>query len=143
MEPERRPIGYWLKHLDRLIDQAFERALDADGLTRRHWQVLNTLAAGPTTNAALTAALQPFVQGESMTIEVIITDFLDRGWVRNVPDGGVEISERGRAAHEAAMQRVAETRQALRCGITDDEYVTVIRILQRMASNLESRPEAI
>jgi DNA-binding MarR family transcriptional regulator len=140
MEPERRPIGYWLKHLDRLIDQAFERALDADGLTRRHWQVLNTLAAGPTTNAALTAALQPFVQGESMTIEVIITDFLDRGWVRNVPDGGVEISERGRAAHEAAMQRVAETRQALRCGITDDEYVAVIRILQRMASNLESRP---
>jgi acylphosphatase len=78
-----------------------------------------------------------------MTIEVIITDFLDRGWVRNVPDGGVEISERGRAAHEAAMQRVAETRQALRCGITDDEYVTVIRILQRMASNLESPPEAI
>lgn len=143
MEPERRPIGYWLKHLDRLIDQAFERALDADGLTRRHWQVLNTLAAGPTTNAALTAALQPFVQGESMTIEVIITDFLDRGWVRNVPDGGVEISERGRAAHEAAMQRIAETRQALRCDITDDEYVTVIRILQRMASNLESRPEAI
>jgi acylphosphatase len=143
MEPERRPIGYWLKHLDRLIDQAFERALDADGLTRRHWQVLNTLAAGPTTNAALTAALQPFVQGESMTIEVIITDFLDRGWVRNVPDGGVEISERGRAAHEAAMQRVAETRQALRRGVTDDEYVTVMRILQRMASNLESRPEAI
>jgi acylphosphatase len=143
MEPERRPIGYWLKHLDRLIDQAFERALDADGLTRRHWQVLNTLAAGPTTNAALTAALQPFVQGESMTIEVIITDFLDRGWVRNVPDGGVEISERGRAAHEAAMLRVAETRQALRRGVTDDEYVTVMRILQRMASNLESRPEAI
>ena len=143
MEPERRPIGYWLKHLDRLIDQAFERALDADGLTRRQWQVLNALAAGPTTIAALTAALQPFVQGESMTTEVIIIDFLDRGWVRNVPDGGVEISERGRAAHEAAMQRVAETRQALRCGITDDEYVTVIRILQRMASNLESRPEAI
>lgn len=114
MEPERRPIGYWLKHLDRLIDQAFERALDADGLTRRHWQVLNTLAAGPTTNAALTAALQPFVQGESMTIEVIITDFLDRGWVRNVPDGRVEISEPGGATHEAAMQRVAETRQALR-----------------------------
>jgi hypothetical protein len=76
MEPERRPIGYWLKHLDRLIDQAFERALDADGLTRRHWQVLNTLAAGPSTNAALTAALQPFAQGDSMAIEVVINDFL-------------------------------------------------------------------
>jgi len=31
MEPERRPIGYWLKHLDRLIDEAFERALDDVG----------------------------------------------------------------------------------------------------------------
>jgi DNA-binding MarR family transcriptional regulator len=138
MEPERRPIGYWLKHLDRLIDEAFERALDADGLTRRHWQVLNTLAAGPSTAAALTAALQPFVQEDAKAVEVIIKDFFDRGWVRNVPDGGVEISERGRAVHEAAMKRVAETRQDLRRGITDDEYVCVVRILQRMASNLES-----
>ena len=138
MEPERRPIGYWLKHLDRLIDEAFERALDADGLTRRHWQVLNTLAAGPSTTAALTAALQPFVQEDAKAVEVIIKDFFDRGWVRNVPDGGVEISERGRAVHEAAMNRVAETRQDLRRGITDDEYVSVVRILQRMASNLES-----
>jgi DNA-binding MarR family transcriptional regulator len=138
MEPERRPIGYWLKHLDRLIDEAFERALDADGLTRRHWQVLNTLAAGPSTAAALTAALQPFVQEDAKAVEVIINDFFDRGWVRNVPDGGVEISERGRAVHEAAMKRVAETRQDLRRGITDDEYVSVVRILQRMASNLES-----
>ena len=138
MEPERRPIGYWLKHLDRLIDQALERTLDADGLTRRHWQVLNTLAAGPSTNAALTAALQPFVEDDAKAVEVVLNDFLGRGWVRNVPAGGVEISERGRAAHEAAMQRVAETRQALRRGITDDEYVSVVRILQRMASNLES-----
>jgi len=138
MEPERRPIGYWLKHLDRLIDEAFERALDADGLTRRHWQVLNTLAAGPSTAAALTAALQPFVQEDPKAVEVIIRDFFDRGWVRDVPDGGVEISERGRAVHEAAMKRVAETRQDLRRGITDDEYVSVVRILQRMASNLES-----
>jgi hypothetical protein len=139
MEPERRPIGYWLKHLDRLIDQAFERALDADGLTRRHWQVLNTLAAGPSTNAALTAALQPFVEDDAKAVEVVRNDFLGRGWVRNIPDGGLEISEQGRTAHEAAMQRVAETRQALRRGITDDEHVSVIRILQRMASNLESR----
>jgi DNA-binding MarR family transcriptional regulator len=138
MEAERRPIGYWLKHLDRLIDQAFEQALDADGLTRRHWQVLNTLAAGPSTDAALTAALQPFVEEDAKAVEAIINDFLARGWVRNIPDGGVEISERGRAAHGAAMQRVAETRQALRRGITDDEYVSVVRILQRMASNLES-----
>src|SRR5262245_22879448 len=99
MEPEQRPIGYWLKRLDRLIDQAFERALDANGLTRRHWQVLNTLAAGPSTEAALAAALQPFVEGDAKAVEVVINEFLDRGWVRHVDDGGIQISERGRAAH--------------------------------------------
>jgi hypothetical protein len=70
----------------RLIDEAFERALDADGLTRRHWQVLNTLAAGPSTNAALTAALRPFVEDDAKAVEVVNNDFLGRGWVRNVPD---------------------------------------------------------
>jgi hypothetical protein len=66
---------------------------------------LNTLAAAPSTNAALTAALQPFVEGDSMAIEVIINDFLGRGWVRNLFVGGLEISEPGRAAHEAARRR--------------------------------------
>ena len=31
-EQDRRPIGYWLKHLDRLIEQSFERTLGAEGL---------------------------------------------------------------------------------------------------------------
>jgi len=138
MEADRRPIGYWLKHVDRLIDDGLERALEADGLSRRHWQILNTLASGPTTRAALTIALQPFVGGNANAVEDIIDDFIAREWVRNFADGGLEISEHGRAAHEAEMKRVIETRQALRSGITDDEYMSVIRILQRMASNLES-----
>jgi hypothetical protein len=36
MEPERRPIGYWLKHLDRLIDPS---ATCEPLLTRGHYGV--------------------------------------------------------------------------------------------------------
>jgi hypothetical protein len=36
------------------------------------------------------------------------------------------------------MRRVAGTRQLLRRGIADDEYLNVVAILQRTASNLES-----
>jgi DNA-binding MarR family transcriptional regulator len=138
MEPDRRPIGYWLKHLDRLIDGALERALATDGLSRRHWQVLNSLAAGPGTRAALAATLRPFVGDDASAVEPVIHDILARGWIREVVNGGLEISEQGRSAHEAAMQRVAATREVLRRGITDDEYLTVIGILKRMSSNLES-----
>jgi hypothetical protein len=35
------------------------------------------------------------------------------------------------------MRRVTEIRERLRRGLTDDEYLTVIRVLQRMAANLK------
>ena len=31
-EQDRRPIGYWLKHVDRLIEESLERTLGAEGL---------------------------------------------------------------------------------------------------------------
>jgi hypothetical protein len=34
-----RPIGWWLKHLDGLIEAAFDRAL-ATERPRRHWQTV-------------------------------------------------------------------------------------------------------
>jgi hypothetical protein len=51
MADDRRPIGYWLKHLDSMIEGTFERTLASEGLTRRHWQVLNTLHTQPSTPA--------------------------------------------------------------------------------------------
>jgi DNA-binding MarR family transcriptional regulator len=138
MEPERRPIGYWLKHLDGLIERAFEGALGAAGLTRRHWQVLNTIASESATSGAVAKALQPFVGDDVSAINSIVHDLVGRGWVRKQADGRYAISDKGRAAHATAMNRVAETRNLLRQGITDDEYITLVRILQRMASNLES-----
>ena len=61
MAEDRRPIGYWLKHLDRLIEGNFERTLASEGLTRRHWQALNTLRTRPSTRAEIAAALAPFL----------------------------------------------------------------------------------
>lgn len=43
---EKRPIGYWLKELDRLINERFDEDLAAGELSRRHWQMLHSLAEG-------------------------------------------------------------------------------------------------
>src|SRR5262245_51018485 len=137
MQHDRQPIGYWLKRLDRLIDEAFERTLGADGLTRRHWQVLNTLVGGAASGASLAAALQPFIENGA-NVEQVVDDLLQRNWARRLPDGTISVSDQGRAAHAALVGRVAETRQRLRRGITDDEYLQVVRVLQRMSANLES-----
>jgi hypothetical protein len=43
MREDRCPIGYWIKHLDGLIEVTVDRTLTGQGVTRRHWQALNTL----------------------------------------------------------------------------------------------------
>ena len=37
MTGERRPIGYWLKRLDGLIERTFERNLADEGVPRRDY----------------------------------------------------------------------------------------------------------
>ena len=54
-----RPIGFWLKLVDRLIDEQFDRTLGAHDVSRRQWQLLNILAARPAAPAELDAAIQP------------------------------------------------------------------------------------
>jgi hypothetical protein len=48
-----KPIGYWLKTLDRLIDEYFDRAPADQGVQRRHWQILNILQASPAPDAEI------------------------------------------------------------------------------------------
>ena len=55
----QRPLGYWLKLVDSLIDEQFAATLEEHGVTRRQWQVLNLLEQQPATEAQLDAGLSP------------------------------------------------------------------------------------
>ena len=41
---DRRPIGYWLRVVDGLLTHEFAVALEAEGLSRRDWMLLNVLS---------------------------------------------------------------------------------------------------
>ena len=56
MSDDNKPIGWWLKEVDRLLELSFEQVLAADGLTRRQWQALNA-AAGPESVATALATV--------------------------------------------------------------------------------------
>jgi DNA-binding MarR family transcriptional regulator len=133
-----RPIGYWLKHLDRLIEDTFSRTLAGEGLTRRHWQVLNTLADGPASPAELTTALEPFLRGDPAGQAQTVDDLLRRGWASRDQDGQLCLTPGGRTAHQAIKDRVRQARGLVLRGVSADEYATVISTLARMAANLET-----
>ena len=132
-----RPIGYWLKELDRLIDQQFERQLEEAGLSRRQWQLLNLLEDGPRSIPELESELEPFLQDDPDDLSEAISGLVIRGWADS-QDNVVTLTETGRAQFGRVKAKVAELRQDLMIGISADEYRATIDVLARMAANLAS-----
>jgi DNA-binding MarR family transcriptional regulator len=139
IEPaSRRPIGYWLKHLDRLIEDTFSRTLAEQGLTRRHWQVLNTLARDPASPAELTKALEPFLGDDQAGQAAVVADLIRRDWASPDQDGRLRLTGHGRTAHQRTQEQVQRTRELMLHGIGGGEYTAAIGILSKMAANLEA-----
>src|SRR4051794_21201458 len=108
---DQRPIGFWLKLVDRLIDEQFATTLEEHGVTRRQWQLLNVLSLGPSTVEQLDNAIAPFLaggeSGESSTEH--LTELIDSGWVDATPSG-YEVTERGKTAFDRLSEVVGQQR---------------------------------
>lgn len=131
-----RPIGYWLKKLDRLIDEQFEEQLGEAGLSRRQWQVINLLEGDPRSVPELQSELEPFLQEDPDDLTDALSGLVTRGWVAS-QDNIVNLTETGQAQLKLIEAKVTELRQASMAGISPEEYQTTIDVLARMARNLE------
>jgi hypothetical protein len=106
-----QPIGYWLKHLDGLIDAAFDRVFFETGLTRRHWQAMNAPAS---------------------TTPPIMAELQARGWVA---EGA--LTPEGEKARAALLRRVEGIRGTLMSGLSQEDYERTVSVLEHMANNLQ------
>jgi len=134
---EQRPIGYWLKLVDRLIDQQLAATLDAHGVTRRQWQLLNVLARGVATVEQLDEAIAPFLGADDPAESAAehLTKLIDNAWVDATPHG-YELTERGRTAFGTLSDVVGQQRAQVAQGITEREYQETVGVLEKMARNL-------
>lgn len=131
------PIGYWLKHLDRLIENDFDRILAAESLGRRHWQVLHSLHEGAATLAVLDERLAPFLDEEEFSVAPVVEGLRERGWVEGL--ASLSLTEAGTRAHAELFERVEESRRRLGEGISERDYRAAVEVLERMSANLENR----
>jgi DNA-binding MarR family transcriptional regulator len=133
---DSRPIGFWLKLVDRLIDEQFAATLEEHGVTRRQWQLLNVLSREPATVQQLDAAVAPFLsadEGESSAEH--LSELIESAWVDATPTG-YELTDRGRAAFDRLAAVVDELRGRLSEGLTREQYDETVAALERMARNL-------
>ncbi|MEV7551668.1 MarR family transcriptional regulator [Amycolatopsis sp. NPDC089917] len=117
-----KPIGFWFAHLHQALESSLEKVLADESLTRRHWQVLNTIDSG----ASVDDALSPF--GERRET---VADLRARGWIDD--DG---LTGTGREVHLRIKTKVGAFRSRATEGISDEEYRTTVGVLERMAANL-------
>ena len=59
-----KPLGWWLRHVHELLESSMAHALRAESVTRRQWQVLNTIALGARTLDDVDTTMAPFVTEE-------------------------------------------------------------------------------
>ncbi|WP_225726429.1 MULTISPECIES: hypothetical protein [unclassified Nocardia] len=131
---ELRPIGYWLKELDRLINARFEADMAVGGLTRRHWQMLNSLADGPHPAAEVRDGLTPFWT-EPGEWDAELAELIRRDWVTERA-GVLELTDAGRDTHRRMLDLSERRRADLMKGLTDGQYIATVRTLERMAANM-------
>ncbi|MDJ0355738.1 MarR family transcriptional regulator [Paenarthrobacter sp. PH39-S1] len=132
----QRPLGFWLKLVDGLINQQFDGLVEEHGVTRRQWQIMNVLTGSPSTEAELTKVLKPFFDSESdVSAAEPVAELVDSGWVAD--DGGqFMLTAIGRESLARLSEVVERNRTQIAEGIPEEEYDAAVDVLQRMAHNL-------
>jgi DNA-binding MarR family transcriptional regulator len=135
------PIGYWLKRADTLFTELTNQLQAANGVTRSEWQVLNLLyEAGGLSYERLFEFMRTFVKPPEL--DAILARFKREGWVERTEEGVFQLSEEGQSRHSEILDIQQEARQQAFTGVNEEEYATLMRVLQRIVSNLESGPES-
>lgn len=133
-----RPIGFWLKLVDRLIDERLEATLTEHGVTRRQWQLLNVLERGAADLDTLDAAVAPFLAsdpGDPESSAEHLEELVESGWLA-LEAGRYALTETGAGVVERLRAVVGEQRRAIGEGIGEEQYAETLAVLERMARNL-------
>lgn len=133
--PLRQPLGFWTARAAEVIRNRTRGALAEAGLSQPEWWVLHQLSlkVDGTARSIVVDTVGPNETPE--VIEDAIDAGVRKGWISA---RGAEL--RLTAAGQAVFDRGARTQAALQSermqGVSDDDFVTTIVVLQRVIENL-------
>lgn len=129
-----RPLSYWTSTINRLIDEQVEDAVEATGITRPQWRVLDRLAAGAVEAEHAVGLLAPYAGGEapSVVLDALVQAGLaeERGQDYRLTSAGEQRVEELRAG---PVQAVVDRATA---DLAPGEHEAVLTGLEHVARNL-------
>ncbi|MGW9305656.1 MULTISPECIES: MarR family winged helix-turn-helix transcriptional regulator [Streptomyces] len=135
----RQPIGYWSWAAHEATVTHIRAALAEHGLTQPPWWVINQLIGAEEDGrgrAELAAFLGGYLDTGADGIEAAVGELLDRGLITQDDGARLRLTPEGRALRDRAFTRVMRAREEIHEGVTDEEFVAALKVLQRMIHNV-------
>ncbi len=131
----RQPAGYWTWAAYNAIVTRTRTALAELGTTQPQWWTLNQLATTPKPRTEVADLLRNYLDTGPETMESEIDATLAQGWTTETPDGLLSLTPEGRTFYEkaAAVQSALWTER--HADISDADYLTTLKVLQRFIHN--------
>lgn len=133
--PENQPIGFWTVRAGEAIRNRTRSALEAVDVPQPQWWVLHQLTLHPD-GMDRTAMVKRIGPNDS---DAVVSEAIDAALAQGrASDDGerLHLTPTGRAAFDRAAAVQDELQQERMQGITHEEFVTTIRVLQRTCENV-------
>ncbi|TGB00048.1 MarR family winged helix-turn-helix transcriptional regulator [Streptomyces sp. MZ04] len=132
-----QPIGYWASAAGEAVVHHIRTMLAEAGLTQPQWWILNQIIAdGGRDKAEVVATLRGYLNVGDNSLHHNISALHDRALLTEDTDGRLRITDEGRRLRDDTAARQQKTRAEIHEGITDEEYIRTLKVLQRMIHNV-------
>jgi hypothetical protein len=141
-----QPVGYWAGLAHREVI-AYIRSRQAElGLNQPQFWLLRNLSpddlspdGAPRSLDDLGATMVDYLLPEDdLAAEAAV--LVERGWLSRADDGRFGITAEGEAARLRVKAIAPDVRAQIHEGVSDADYATTVRVLQRMIANVAPRP---
>ncbi|MEU2655393.1 MarR family winged helix-turn-helix transcriptional regulator [Streptomyces sp. NPDC007325] len=137
----KQPIGYWSWAAYSAIIARTRAALAGIGTTQPQWWALAQVARADTamTRDEVSRILRDYLDTGPEAMESEIDTIIAQGWITEDPEGRLGITDEGRAFYDKAAALQDELWAQRHAGISDEEYLTTLKVLQRFIHNTGGR----
>ncbi|MFC4505888.1 MULTISPECIES: MarR family winged helix-turn-helix transcriptional regulator [Streptomyces] len=133
----QQPIGYWSWAAYNAVVTRIRAALAGIGATQPQWWVLAQVARADTvrTRDEVSRLLQNYLGTGSESMEEEMDRTIVLGWITEDSEGRLGITAEGREFYARAAALQDELWAERHAGISDEEYRTTLKVLQRFIHN--------
>ncbi|WP_432096565.1 MarR family winged helix-turn-helix transcriptional regulator [Streptomyces sp. bgisy100] len=133
----RQPIGYWSWAAYKAVVSRTRGALAELGTTQPQWWVLAQIARSGSvrTRDEVSAVLRNYLDTGEEGLRAEIDATVGRGWVTEDGSGRLALTPEGMTFFDKVAALQDELWAERHAGVTDEEYLTTLKVLQRFIHN--------